>query len=75
MSDRSQLDCNIHDLLDQANVYFLAGIRDVAAAKDLIIRLRDCADQAAKAQLDQSAQRLRDAADAIEMRVQQRPGP
>jgi hypothetical protein len=73
MSDRTQLDCDIHDLLDQANVYALAGIRDVAAAKNLIIRLRDCADQAAKARLDQSAKRLMDAADAIEARVQNMP--
>jgi|tagenome__1003787_1003787.scaffolds.fasta_scaffold20304624_2 hypothetical protein len=70
MSDRSQLDCDIHNLLDQANVYVLAGVRDVAAAKGLIIGMRHCADQAAKAQLPQSAQRLREAADAIEMRVQ-----
>jgi hypothetical protein len=73
MGDHFQLDCDIHDLLDQANVFALAGVRDIAAAKYLIISLRDCAEQAGKAGLAQSAQRLRDAADALEMRVQSRP--
>ena len=73
MGDRTQLDREIHNLLDRANARLLVGVIDVAGAKALIIRLRDCAEQARKAKLTESANRLSDAADAIEKKVQSRP--
>jgi len=75
MGDRTQLDREIHNLLDRANARLLVGVIDVAGAKALIIRLRDCADKASQAKLTESAKRLRDAADAIEKALQSRPSP
>ncbi len=73
MGYHSQLDCDVHDLLDEANVRVLVGIVDVAGTKDLIIRMRNCADKADIAKLAESAKRLRDAADVLEHRMQSRP--
>jgi hypothetical protein len=73
MGDQLQLDCEVLHLLHEANVRMLANIIGVAGTKDQIIRMRDCAEHAGKVGLAQSAQRLRDAADALETRVQSRP--
>jgi hypothetical protein len=75
MGDRTQLDREIHNLLDRANARLLVGVINVASAKALIIRLRDCADKARNAKLTESANRLRDAADAIEKKLQNGPSP
>jgi len=73
MADRSQLDCETHDLLEEANVRLLVGVVDVAGTKAFIIRLRDCAGRATKANFSESANRLVQASDALELRLQNRP--
>ena len=67
---RSELDCDIHDLLDEANVMLLLSVSpDTAKANDLIMRLLACADKAKASDAFSSEQRLRDAAEAIRSRL------
>jgi hypothetical protein len=68
---RSKLDCDVHDLLDEANVILLLPIHsaDVARAHALIKRLLACTDEAKAAKQQDSEQRLRDAAEAIRSRL------
>jgi hypothetical protein len=70
ISDHSQLHCDIQDLLDQANIGLLVGISDKAAARALVVRMRDCAVQASSANLPKSAHLLRGAADVVEQWLQ-----
>jgi hypothetical protein len=74
MSDQTQLEREVHALLDQANVSTLVSIHNRAATKQLIIRMRDCADRATNANLSKAAQRLRGAADVIEQWLQDQSG-
>jgi hypothetical protein len=64
--DKSQLDCDVHDLLDEANVVLLMGPSNPQRAADLIRRLHDCAEQATNAGQSESAERLIAAAKSLE---------
>jgi len=74
MSDHSEIECDALALLDQANIRMLVSIPDPAETKDLIIRMRDCADRASNANLPNAAQRLRSAADIVEQWLQDQSG-
>lgn len=70
---RSKLDCDVHDLLDEANVVLLISTSvSREKATDLIKRLLDCAELAKGVDAFNSEQRLRDAADAIRSRMSPR---
>jgi len=69
MADRPQIECDIHDLLDEANTLLLATKLDVQKTATLIGKLRNCADQALDGGLTDSATRMRKAADDLERRL------
>jgi hypothetical protein len=68
-AERPKIECDIHALLDEANVMLLMGVSDAEKARDLVSRLRHCADQARTARYDDSEQHLRHAADRVEARL------
>jgi hypothetical protein len=63
---RTKLDCDTHDLLDEANVLLLTRRPDVRQTTALIGKLRDCADAARDDGHAEVEQRLRSAADDLE---------
>jgi hypothetical protein len=71
MKNRPELDCDVHDLLDEANVLMLLTMVNIDKATDLIRRLRDCAAQAkaAGAGYEESERRLNAAADTLEKKI------
>ena len=71
MEPASDLQSEVHGLLDEANVLSLLPISYPARAVDLIGRLRHCADQAGLAgtAYEVSQRRLRAAADALEAKL------
>ena len=73
MHNHSKLECDVHDLLDEANVLLLVRAPNVAKSRELVIRMRDCAAQAkaAGAGYEEAERRLRAAADALELKVGQ----
>jgi len=71
MAGRPKIECDIHDLLDEANALLLSTNPDVRETATLIGRLRHCADQASDAGLTDSASRMRKAADDLERRLQE----
>ena len=68
MPDRTQLDCDVHDLLNEANVLTLLPILNIRKARNLIERMRLCAEQTkvAGAGYEDSLQRLSIHADRLE---------
>jgi hypothetical protein len=69
MPGRSKLECDLHELLDEANSLLLAATLDVRHTATLIGKLRNCADQARDAGLADAAARLRKAAEDLERRL------
>jgi hypothetical protein len=66
---RSKIESDIHDLLDDANLMLLLAVPDKAKGKELAERLRYCADLLEAAGLAESATRLRYCAETIETRL------
>jgi len=73
MAGRPKIECDIHDLLDEANSLLLSENPDIRETATLIGRLRNCADQASEAALSESAARMRKAADELERRLIHEP--
>jgi len=73
MRDRPAIDQQVHDLIDEANSLLLEmmlpGSKAAGKAQDMVVRLRDCAEQARDAGRDKSAQHLREVARMIENEV------
>ena len=71
MDDRPKIECDVHDLLDEANVLLLIRSPNAVKARELIGRLRHCAQQAKVAgeEYAEAEGRLRGAADALELKV------
>jgi hypothetical protein len=69
MVDRPRIECDIHDLLDEANVLMLSPQVDVRDNATLIGKLRNCADQARENGLADSAQRMQQVADTLQHRL------
>jgi hypothetical protein len=69
MPDLQKIDQQVHDLVDEANVLILSmaltGRKDEKTAH-LIVRMRDCAEQAREAGRDKSARHLREVANMLE---------
>ena len=77
MSDRPQLDRDIHNLLDEANTLVLTmELRRVKAddkAPDLVVRLLKCAEQARTAGKEKAERHLRQVAKMIERQQKLEP--
>lgn len=73
MADRPQIECDIHDLLDEANVLLWSTQVDVAKTATLIGKIRNCADQIRDAELIDGAERIRKVADELERRLVDEP--
>ena len=73
MTARPKIECEIHDLLGQANVMLLSPSVDVGPAAGLIGRLRNCADQARDKGLDETAERMHEVANQLEQRLLSEP--
>src|SRR5205085_11088104 len=58
MADRPQIECDIHDLLDEANTLLLSAAVNVAETAGLIGKLRNCADQVRDGGLTDTAARM-----------------
>ena len=69
MVDRPRIECDIHDLLEEANVLMLSPQVDVRDNATLIGKLRNCADQAQETGLADSAQRMQQVADTLQQRL------
>jgi len=69
MGERPEIDCNVHDLLDEANVTLLMRVEADAKAIDLLHRLRLCANSCVANGRADSALRLLRAAEAIENKL------
>jgi len=74
MSDT--IDQQIHDLLDEAHLLFLSmalpGPIDRGKASDLVVRVKQCAEQARDAGKGKSAEQLIEAASLIEEQLAKR---
>ena len=79
MSDCQAIDQQAHDLLDEANLLImelaLSGADAAAQSSALVIRLRDCATQAAQGGRDKSARHLHEVAAMIESEVNKLQSP
>jgi len=71
MEGHSELECNVHELLNEANVLLLQRAPKVAKARHLIQFMLACADKAKAAGADyaEAERRLRQAAEALELKV------
>jgi hypothetical protein len=69
MPEHSKLECDVHDLLNEANTLLLDTGLDVRRIVTLITKLHDCADQARVAGHLDSEQRLSKAADDLAKRL------
>jgi hypothetical protein len=65
MDERQGIECDFHDLLDEANVMLLMHQRMDGKLEDLIKRLTDCAQKATSAGRDDVCQRLERAIEAL----------
>jgi hypothetical protein len=69
MAVRRQIECDIHDLLDEANTLLLSATVDVGKTAGLLGKLRNCADQARDEGLTDSAARMQQIADVLEKKL------
>jgi hypothetical protein len=69
MSHRPQLECDVHDLLDEANVMLLMHAEASPVADELIQRLRHCAERASATGRPDIAERLNRAADMLDTKL------
>jgi hypothetical protein len=69
MVNRPQIERDVHDLLDEANVMVLRGQYDPQRATDLIARLRHCAERADRAGYAESGKHLRHVGEQIEKQL------
>jgi hypothetical protein len=69
MPGPSKLDCDVHDLLDEAHTLHLSADLDVRKTATLIARMRECAEQARDAGMTDAEQKLRKAAEKLEKRL------
>jgi hypothetical protein len=69
MGERHKIDCDVHDLLDEANITLLMRVEADAKAIDLLQRLRHCANSCLADGRADSALRLLRAAEAIENKL------
>ena len=78
LRDRPAIDQQVHDLIDEANMLLLEmmlpGGKEPSKAAALAARLLECADRAAEAGRDKSAQNLREIAATLE-REASKTGP
>ena len=65
MPNRPQIECDVHDLLDEANVMLLMHAQANAVADDLIKRLKYCADRATADGRPEITHRLNRAAEML----------
>ncbi len=61
----TSIECDVHNLLDEANVLLLSGNFDAAKANDLVEKIRACARQARQAGWLEIEQRLLDVAEMV----------
>ena len=77
MSDRDKTDQQVHDLLDEANEILLAmalpGAKDLGKVTDLIVRMRDCAEQARAVGKSKCVQHLREVVNMLEKESTKKP--
>jgi hypothetical protein len=66
---KSKLDCDAHDLLDEANALSLAVVLDEHQVLKLVANLRHCADEAQAVGMADLAHRMRQAADELQRRI------
>jgi len=69
MTGRPKIECDIHDLLGEANIVLLIGISDMEKARHLIDRLRHCAAQAQSAEHKESGRHVLEVAERLEKRL------
>ena len=73
MVKRPPIECEVHDLLDEANVMLLMHAEASPLTDDLIKRLRNRAEQAMAAGRPDVTQRLNRAAELLETKLQGSP--
>ena len=69
MINRPKIECEIHDLLDEAHTLLLSTKVDVQKTATLIGKLRNCADEILDVKLTDIAAKMRKAADDLERRL------
>jgi hypothetical protein len=66
---KTKLDCDVDDLLDEANSLFFSVVLDPHKTRMLIAKLRKCAADARDAGYAEQEKKLRQTADELEQRL------
>jgi len=74
MAFGTQLECDVHALLDEANVLVLAKDVDAESADDLMARIKRCTEQARQAGLSEIVGHLSRALQALDEKRPERRG-
>ena len=72
MDSRSKLECDVHDWLDEPNLMSLLPIVHLNKARDLVSRMRACAERAKNSgsDYDECNRRLTAAAESLDRKIQ-----